>query len=75
MSARPDSSSALESFAGSTLLIRGADDVVSKPEDFQTMVELAQHPTFIERQNCGHLPPVEDPKASAQAIIAWLTNS
>ena len=75
MSARPDSSSALESFAGSTLLIRGADDVVSKPEDFQTMVELAQHPTFIELQNCGHLPPVEDPKASAQAIIAWLTNS
>jgi len=75
MAGRPDSSGDLAKFAGSTLLIRGADDVVSKPEDFQTMVELAQNPTFIELQNCGHLPPVEDPKASAQAIITWLTNS
>lgn len=75
MAGRPDSSSALESFAGPTFLLRGADDVVSKPEDFQTMVDLAQNPTFIELEKCGHLPPVEDPKASAQAIIAWLTNS
>jgi len=72
MAGRPDSSSALQSFAGSTLLIRGADDVVSKPEDFQTMLELAKNPTFIELENCGHLPPVEDPTVSAQVIVSWL---
>ncbi len=75
MSARPDSSSALESFAGPTLLIRGADDVVSKPEDFQVMLDLAQNSTFIEVEKCGHLPPVEDPKASAEAITSWLVSN
>jgi len=75
MAGRPDSSADLERFTGPTLLIRGAADVVSKPEDFQTMLELAQNPTFIEIENCGHLPPVEDPKASAQAIIAWLAGN
>lgn len=75
MAGRPDSSSALKSFAGPTLLLRGADDVVSKPEDFQAMLELARNPTFIELENCGHLPPVEDPKASAEVIVSWLVSN
>lgn len=73
MAGRSDSSAALQSFTGPTLLLRGADDVVSKPEDFQTMLDLARHPTLIELDNCGHLPPVEDPTASAQVIVSWLT--
>ena len=72
MAGRSDSSSVLQSFAGPTLLIRGADDVVSKPEDFKVMRDLAKNPTFVELENCGHLPPVEDPKACAQAITSWL---
>ena len=75
MAGRADSSSALKSFAGPTLLIRGSDDVVSKPEDFQTMLDLAQNPTFIQIVDCGHLPPVEDPQATGDAIVDWLINS
>lgn len=75
MAGRPDSSSALESFAGPTLLLRGADDVVTKSEDFQVMLELAQNPTFIELEHCGHLPPVEDPKASTEVIVSWLISN
>jgi len=75
MAGRPDSSSVLGSFAGPTLLLRGADDVVSKPEDFQAMLELAQDPTFIELENCAHLPPVEDPKASTEVIVSWLASN
>jgi pimeloyl-ACP methyl ester carboxylesterase len=74
MAGRPDSSSVLKRFDGPTLLLRGADDVVSKPEDFQIMLELAKNPTFIELENCGHLPPVEDPQATGDAIAAWLIN-
>jgi len=72
MAGRPDSSAALQNFAGPTLLLRGAQDVVSKPEDFEIMIELAQNPTFVELADCGHLPPVEDPKASAEVITSWL---
>ena len=74
MAGRSDSGNVLQSFAGPTLLIRGTDDVVSKPEDFQVMRDLAQNPTFIELDNCGHLPPVEDPKACALAITSWLAS-
>jgi len=73
MAGRPDSSEVLQRFAGPTLLLRGADDVVSKPEDFHTMLELAQNPTFIELETCGHLPPVEDPKVSTEVITSWLS--
>jgi len=75
MALRLDSTTELAKFAGPTLLIRGAEDVVSRPEDFSTMVELAQQPTFVEVPDCGHLPPVEDSTATAQVIIQWLVKS
>ena len=73
MAGRPDSSSDLAAFRGKTLLLRGADDVVTKAEDFNTMNELAQLPTYVEIPNCGHLPPVEDPQRTVSEIISWLT--
>ena len=72
MAARPDSSAELARFAGNVLLIRGADDVVSKPEDFELMVSVAQHPTFVEIPDCGHLPPVEDPVTTSAVVVTWL---
>jgi hypothetical protein len=72
MASRPDSSDDLARFIGRVLLIRGADDVVSKPEDFELMVSVAQHPTFAEIPDCGHLPPVEDPVATSSVIATWL---
>lgn len=75
MAGRPDSSEVLAEFSGPTLLIRGADDVVSKPDDFMTMQKLAKEATFIELPNCGHLPPIEDPEKTATTIISWLISS
>lgn len=74
MAGRPDSSNALAAFTGKTLLIRGAQDVVSKAEDFDLMRQLAQNATFTEIQTCGHLPPVEDADSTIKVITDWLRN-
>ena len=75
MAGRPDSSENLAAFSGKTLLIRGADDVVSKSEDFEIMQAIAQNPKFVEIPNCGHLPPVEDPDRTALEIVGWLAEN
>ena len=75
MAARPDSTEALAAFSGPVLLIRGEDDVVSKPQDFEHMHNTAQHPTMVIATNCAHLPPVEDPGFTSQTIVNWLTET
>ena len=72
MASRPDSSDALSQFDGPVLLIRGVDDVVSKPEDFTHMESLAQHPTIVLLKDCAHLPPIEDPIATSDVMTTWL---
>ena len=72
MASRPDSSQALAEFPGPVLFIRGADDVVSKTEDFEHMKSLAQHSQMIVMGSCAHLPPVEEPDVVATGIVNWL---
>ena len=75
MASRVDSSEVLAQFEKPVLLVRGVDDVVSKPEDFQHMQDLCDVATFFEIPTCGHLPPIEDPEATGQAILSWLTST
>lgn len=74
MADRPDSVADLARFSGPTLLIRGAQDVVSTKEDYEVMQQTLQHHTMVVLPDCGHLPPVENPSATCSAISNWLTS-
>ena len=73
MATRKDSFETLASLNIPTLLIRGSQDVISSAEDFIEMEKNLKQVTRIEIENSGHLPPIEDPTATASAIVSWLT--
>ena len=74
MAARPDSTADLETFTGPVLLLRGDEDTISSAGDFDHMESVAPHAHRVTLKGCGHLPPVEDPQATAAAMREWLAN-
>ena len=72
MAARPESFSTLAGLNVPTLLIRGAQDTVSSAADFVQMQNNLRQVTFVEIPTVGHLPPIEDPVATCNAIEQWL---
>jgi len=75
MADRKDSFSTLENFNKPTLLIRGEQDQISSDDDFMKMVKKLKQVTYIQISNAGHLPPVEDPSSTSQAIRNWLSET
>lgn len=72
MAHRIDSEQTLIDFDKPTLLIRGEEDKVSTEEDFDLMQELLLHVIRVEISSSGHLPPIEQPQKTVQAMQAWL---
>lgn len=73
MANRPASFSTLAQIDVPTLLIRGSADSISTEMDFLEMKKYLKQVTSIEIENAGHLPIIEDPVATANAIETWLT--
>ena len=73
MAERPDSFSTLATLNIPTLLIRGAQDVISSAQDFALMQKNLRQAIYVEIPNVGHLPPVEDPFATFTTMDQWLT--
>lgn len=53
-----------------THCIAGADDLATPPTLVHTLSGLITGATYQVIENCGHLPSIEAPKATAQAILA-----
>lgn len=73
MANRVDSFETLASLTVPTLLIRGTQDSISTADDFALMQKNLRQVTYVQIQNSGHLPPIEDPIATTIAIENWLT--
>lgn len=69
---REDLQGSLANAPGKTLILHGAEDRLCPPERHQLMHRLAPHATLIAIDNAGHLPTLEAPFATAQAIQNWL---
>jgi pimeloyl-ACP methyl ester carboxylesterase len=72
MANRVESFTTLETFDHPTLLIRGIQDLITTAEDFDLMAKNLRQVTNIQISNAGHLPPIEDPSATAQSMYSWL---
>jgi pimeloyl-ACP methyl ester carboxylesterase len=70
---RPDSSPLLPTLAGlPTLVVVGAEDVLSTVDSSQRMAAAIPGARLAVVPGAGHLPPVEQPEATARILTEFL---
>ena len=72
MAARPDRAGLCGRIEVPTLVVGGADDAFTPPADLRELAGLFPRGRYAEVPDCGHLPPLEDPAATAEAVLAFL---
>ena len=70
---RADLQGALAHAPSKTLILHGTHDRLCPPERHHLMHRLAPHATFVEIKNAGHLPTLEAPIPTTQALRDWLS--
>jgi len=72
MAERFDTLSILSSMTVPAVIIAGLQDKLISQERFRCMSHAMPKPWLVEIQNCGHLPMLEQPKATSDALRALL---
>jgi 3-oxoadipate enol-lactonase len=73
MAARPDRTSDLAGIKVPTLVLVGADDTVTPPDEARAMAEAIPGAQLEIIPDAGHLAPLENPAASNAAILRFLS--
>lgn len=69
---RKDQSKNLKLIGCPTLVLCGAEDSLCPPKRHEAMAELIPNATLEVIDGAGHLPPLEQPKATTDALRWWL---
>lgn len=72
MAARPDSHAVLAAMTSPALVLWGAEDTITPRPDQDSMLAVLRDARAVEIEHAGHLTPVENPEATATAIIDFL---
>lgn len=72
MAERPDSADTARRIAVPTLVIAGAEDLISSPAQMKSFASLIPNSQFVEIAEAGHLSPLERPKAVNAAVADYL---
>jgi pimeloyl-ACP methyl ester carboxylesterase len=64
----------LENISSSTLVIWGSDDPVIPITFANDFVSSIENCSFLEMNNCGHTPYVQEPELFASKVLAFLNN-
>lgn len=70
--ARPDARDVFASIRCPTLLLCGREDTWSPLARHQRMREQLPHAWLVAVEECGHMSPMEQPRAVAMALSQWL---
>ncbi len=73
LAARPDQSRTLQSLTIPTLILCGAGDALCPPARHRAMRDLVPGAVLEVIDDAGHLPVLEQPEATNQALAAWLS--
>lgn len=73
LAGRSDRQSALAAFKGPALVLMGAEDRLCPLDRHALMHALMPQSRLVILPGAGHLPPLEQPLATARALTAWLT--
>lgn len=69
LASRTDTTASLYEIAVPALLIRGAQDKITAKQDMQDLAEAIPTNTFVEIDDAGHLPNLEDPQRFNELLI------
>lgn len=72
MAVRPDSVDTLRAYAGPSLVIVGAEDLLSPPADAEAIASALPSSRLVRIPGAGHLTAVETPDAFNDAVLAFL---
>lgn len=75
MAERIDMTSQLAQVEVPTLVLCGAEDAISPPEEMQQFATAMPNAKFVEIANAGHLAPLEQPSATNEAIRSFLEST
>jgi len=71
---RPDQQHTLRNLDIPVLILCGAEDRLCPPERHQLMHELIPGSKLLVIENAGHLPTLEQPDKTTEALKTWLMN-
>ena len=69
---RPDQTKTLAAFEGPALILCGIKDQLCPPERHELMHALMPRSTLLIIDGAGHLPTLEQPEATNEALARWL---
>ncbi|TDS11852.1 alpha/beta fold hydrolase [Sphingobacterium paludis] len=72
LASRTDTSASLFQIEVPCLLIRGAEDKITSKQDMIDMANAIPNNRFIEIDNAGHLPNLEDPRRFTELLTEFL---
>ena len=71
MAQRPDVQTWLPEIHIPALVLCGSEDAISPPDEMQSFAEEIPGAEFIEIEGAGHMIPMENPTATAEAILSF----
>jgi pimeloyl-ACP methyl ester carboxylesterase len=74
MARRPDRTADLASITVPTLVLVGAHDAITPPDEARKMAEALPNSRFAILPNAGHLAPLENPDAANEVILTFLNS-
>ncbi|MBD4218385.1 alpha/beta fold hydrolase [Xanthomonas citri pv. citri] len=69
---REDGRALLRAYPGPLLVLCGQGDAITPPALHEEMAALAEHARLVQVPACGHLSPLEQPRAVSDALREWL---
>ncbi|CEI14052.1 Hydrolase (fragment) [Xanthomonas citri pv. citri] len=69
---REDGRALLRAYPGPLLVLCGQGDAITPPALHEEMAALAAHARLVQVPACGHLSPLEQPRAVSDALREWL---
>lgn len=75
MAVRQAATDLLPQMEAPCLVLAGAEDAISPPDEMRSFAEQMPRATFVEVAGAGHLAPWENPEPVNAALLAWLAES
>jgi pimeloyl-ACP methyl ester carboxylesterase len=72
LATRTDSWPLLDTIRAPTLIAYGKNDRICSPESHRKVAALIDHAAFIEINDAGHMPPLEQSDATTRVLQKWL---
>jgi pimeloyl-ACP methyl ester carboxylesterase len=72
---RPDAAAVLPSIRVPLLFLSGSEDGWSPLSQHHAMRAAARHGRVVDVAGAGHMAPIEQPAAVAEALRTWLTDA